>query len=88
MLQFSSPIVGILTLAVALSFALNDPCDGVLILEIVLVSALLGFWQERGAARVIEALLEAVEQRTRVLRDGHSCSSASALKWAELHVAK
>jgi Mg2+-importing ATPase len=68
--QFSSPIVLILIVAAALSFGLNDPSDGVIILVIVLVSGLLGFWQERGAARAIEALLKTVEQRSRLLRDG------------------
>ena len=68
--QFSSPIVVILIIAALLSFALSDATDGVIILVIVLVSGLLGFAQERGAAKAMGALLQAVELQSAVLRDG------------------
>ncbi|MEN9768074.1 MAG: hypothetical protein RLZZ32_2034 [Cyanobacteriota bacterium] len=68
--QFSSPIVVILIIAALLSFALSDATDGVIILVIVLVSGLLGFAQERGAAKAMGALLQAVELQSSVLRDG------------------
>lgn len=70
MRQFSSPIVVILMVAAVLSFALNDATDGAIILFIMLVSGLLGFWQERGAAHTMAALLSSVEMRARVRRDG------------------
>jgi Mg2+-importing ATPase len=76
--QFTSPIVLILSVAAALSFGLGDPSDGVIILAIVLVSGLLGFWQERGASRAIEALLQTVQARAMVLRGGQEESIASA----------
>ena len=69
--QFSSPIVMILIIAALLSFALNDTTDGAIILLIVLVSGLLGFWQERGAAKVMSALLRSVEWQARVRRGGN-----------------
>ena len=68
--QFSSPIVVILIIAALLSFALSDATDGVIILVIVLVSGLLGFAQERGAAKAMGALLQAVELQSSVLREG------------------
>ncbi len=68
--QFTSPIVLILIAAAALSFALRDPTDSAIILGIVLISGLLGFWQERGAATAVEKLLEAVELKATALRDG------------------
>lgn len=68
--QFSSPIVVILIIAALLSFALSDATDGVIILVIVLVSGLLGFAQERGAAKAMGALLQAVELQSSVLRGG------------------
>jgi P-type Mg2+ transporter len=68
--QFGSPIILILLGAALLSFALDSPTDGVIILAIVLVSGLLGFWQENGAARAVEELLAVVELRCNVLRDG------------------
>ena len=45
--QFKSPIILILLVATGLSFFLHDPADAGIILTIVLVSGLLGFWQER-----------------------------------------
>ena len=68
--QLSSPIILILTGAAALSFLLGQPTDGSIILGIVLVSGLLGFWQERGAATAVERLLQTVELKATVLRDG------------------
>jgi Mg2+-importing ATPase len=68
--QFSSPIVLLLLGATVISFFLHDPTDAAIILAIVLVSGLLGFWQERGAAGAVEKLLSLVELKARVLRDG------------------
>ena len=68
--QFSSPIILILMGAATLSFLLGQPTDGSIILGIVLVSGLLGFWQERGAATAVERLLQTVELKATVLRDG------------------
>jgi len=68
--QFTSPIILILIAAACLSFVLRDPTDGAIILGIVLVSGLLGFWQEHAAATAVEKLLETVELKATVLRDG------------------
>ena len=55
--QFKSPIIPALIAAALLSIFLHDPADSAIILAIVLVSGLLGFWQERGAAKAVEGLL-------------------------------
>ncbi|HEY6000845.1 MAG TPA: magnesium-translocating P-type ATPase [bacterium] len=68
--QFKSPIVLILIFAAAISAVLHDPTDSVIILSIVLVSAGLGFWQERGAAGAVAKLLAMVRVNATVLRDG------------------
>jgi P-type Mg2+ transporter len=68
--QFSSPIILILIFASVLSFFLGDIPDAVIILAIVGISGLLGFWQERGAADAMEKLIEIVEVKAAVLRDG------------------
>ena len=44
--------------------------DAVIISAIVLVSGLLGFWQERGAANAIDKLLSIVQIKAEVMRDG------------------
>jgi Mg2+-importing ATPase len=70
--QFKSPIILILIFAAGLSFFLGDHSDGVIILVIVLVSGLLGFWQEHGAASAVARLLVTVQAKAGVLRDGAS----------------
>ena len=75
--QVTSPLVLLLIAAAVLSFALHDPTDGTIILGIVGVSALLGFWQERGAATAVEELLATVAVKASVLRDGRQTEIAA-----------
>ncbi|MFN4875762.1 MAG: magnesium-translocating P-type ATPase [Aphanizomenon sp.] len=70
--QFNSPIILILIFAAILSSFLKDTIDAVIILVIVLASGLLGFWQERGAADAVQKLLEMVEIKASILRDGQA----------------
>jgi len=70
--QFKSPIILILLFAAVLSLFLHDSADAVIILIIVLVSGLLGFWQEKGAANAVEKLLAIVQIKAAVIRDGES----------------
>jgi Mg2+-importing ATPase len=70
--QFKSPLILILVGAAILAFFLHDPTDGLIILGIVIISGLLGFWQERGAVDAVEKLLAIVEVKARVLRDGEA----------------
>lgn len=67
--QFNNPLILILLFAAALSFFLRDPTDASIILIIVLVSGLLGFWQEKGATRAVEKLLSLVAIKVNVMRD-------------------
>ncbi len=68
--QFRSPLVQILVAAAFLSLLLRDRLDAALILAMVSLSALLGFSQERRAARAVESLLAVVQVNATVLRDG------------------
>ena len=68
--QFKSPLILILLFAAGLSFFLHDSADALIILAIVLASGVLGFWQERGAAHAVDALLTVVQTKATVLRDG------------------
>ncbi|MEK0182020.1 HAD-IC family P-type ATPase [Microcoleus anatoxicus] len=70
--QFKSPIILILILAAVLSIFLKDAADAIIIIAIVLISGLLGFWQERGASNAVEKLLALVQVKATVLRDGQS----------------
>lgn len=76
--QFQSPIILILLFATVLSFFLHDEADALIILGIVLVSGLLGFWQEHGAADAVEKLLALVQIQATVLRDGKPVQVPSA----------
>jgi P-type Mg2+ transporter len=68
--QFLSPIIIILVIATILAIALGDTIDSTIILIIIVLSGLLGFWQERSAGRAIAALLATVEIKAGVYRDG------------------
>lgn len=68
--QFNSPIILILLFATGLSFFLHNFVDATIILIIVLVSGLLGFWQEHGATNAVAKLLAIVQIKASILRDG------------------
>lgn len=68
--QFRSPIIIILLFATGLSLVLHDLTDALIILAIVLMSGLLGFWQERGAVNAVQKLLSIVQVMATALRDG------------------
>ncbi len=67
--QFKSPLVYVLVVAVMLSFFLGNIHEGVLILIILLLNALIGFWQELKALSSIKALKKLTESKTEVKRD-------------------
>lgn len=68
--QFKSPLILILLGAAILSFFLNEPVDALIIIAIVLLSGVLGFWQEKRAANAVKALLDIVRTEVQVIRDG------------------
>jgi Mg2+-importing ATPase len=68
--QFKGPLILILIGAAALSFFLHDTTDAAIILAIVLVSGVLGFWQEKGATSAVEKLLGIIQIKAVALRDG------------------
>lgn len=68
--QFKSPISLILIASAVLAYFLADAADGSIILVIVFLSGLLGFWQEASAGNATAKLLAIVKVRGRVWRDG------------------
>ena len=68
--QFRSPIIIILLFSAVLTFLSSDNVDGLIITSIVLLSSLLGFWQEATSARTIEKLLAMIRVRAAVVRGG------------------
>ena len=67
--QFKSPIILLLFFAAVLSAILGDPVDATIITIILLVSGLLGFWQEYSANSAVEKLLAMVSVKADILRD-------------------
>ena len=68
--QFKSPVIWLLFGSAILSFVLEDPTNGLIILFILVASGLLGYWQEWSANDAVARLLEGIETQTTVLRDG------------------
>jgi Mg2+-importing ATPase len=69
--QFKSPVTLLLIIAALLSAGLGDVTDTIIILVIVLISSVLGFWQEKGAADAVRELLKMVQLHCSVLRNGN-----------------
>ena len=67
--QFKSPIILIFIFTSLLSLFLGQLEDAALIITIIIISGILGFWQERGAINAVDKLLEFVQARILVLRD-------------------
>jgi len=65
-----APSSFILLGAAILSYFLADRADAIIICFIVVISSLLGFWQERGAANALAKLLAVVQIKAAVWRDG------------------
>jgi Mg2+-importing ATPase len=68
--QFKSPIIMLLMIAAVLSFFLGEKVDCLIIFIIVMVSGLLGFFQEQGAENAVEGLLSLIQVNCKVIRDG------------------
>ena len=69
--QFKSPIILILLCAIGLSLFLHNLVDASIILTIVVISGLLGFWQEYSASNAVGKLLAIVQIKATVLRGGN-----------------
>lgn len=72
---FWGPIPWMIEIAAVLSAAIQRWEDFAVIFALLLVNALVGFWQEHKASNAIELLKQRLAPKARVLRDG---------KWADL----
>ena len=68
--QFTSPLVIILIAAAVISFLIWEKVDAIIILAVVILNALLGFFQEYKADKAIQSLKEMAWLKAKVLRDG------------------
>ncbi|MFB3765316.1 MAG: magnesium-translocating P-type ATPase [Methanotrichaceae archaeon] len=68
--QFRSPIIILLLFSAILSFYLSQEIQALIIVTILLISGMLGFWQEYTATDAVSRLLALVRVNATVLRDG------------------
>ena len=67
--QFKSPMVYTLVLAASIAFILSEHLNAIAILVIVILNALIGYFQESKAEAAISALKKLSTPKVRVLRD-------------------
>jgi Ca2+-transporting ATPase len=70
--QFKSLLVIVLFVAAILAAAIGDVLDGIVILIVVLINAVLGFSQEFQAEKSLSALKKMLALQAEIRRDGHS----------------
>ena len=67
--QFLSPLIYVLLGAAILSLALSHYMDAAVIIGVLLLNAIIGFLQERQAAKAMESLVRMTAPRAQVRRD-------------------
>src|ERR1035437_6027849 len=68
--QFISPLVLILIVAAAISFYLSQFRDGSILLAIVIVNAIIGFYEEWKSENILASLKSLVVDKCNVIRSG------------------
>ena len=76
--QFKSPVIWLLVGACVVSAVLGEVIDAVAISAIVVLNALIGFFQEHRAERAILALRSMTAPRARVIRGGRAAMIPAA----------
>jgi len=70
LLQFKDVFMIVLLIAAGLSFIIGSISDGVIMLLIAMINAVVGFMQEYKAEKIMESLEKLVQSPSKVYRDG------------------
>jgi P-type Ca2+ transporter type 2C len=70
--QFTNPLVLLLIAASLASFYLKQPKDGLVLLTIVVLNALIGFYQEWKSENILASIKKLVIEKCTVVRNGQS----------------
>ncbi len=70
--QINNPLIWVLLGSGTLAMVLGKMTDGLVVLSVVVINAIIGFVQEFKAGRAIEALSDMVPQNATVIREGKS----------------
>jgi magnesium-transporting ATPase (P-type) len=75
--QINSPLIWVLMASALLAVTVGKLTDGLVVLAVVMLNAVVGFLQEYRATRAIDALRAMVPQDVTALRDAHPMSVAA-----------
>lgn len=76
--QFANPLIFLLLIAGFITTLLKDYTDSVAIFAAAFVNSILGFYQENKAEEALAHLKSYIEERVRVIRDGHESEIEAA----------
>jgi Ca2+-transporting ATPase len=68
--QFKSPLIYILLVSGVIAFVASDFVDGFVVFAVLLLNAIIGFYQEQKAARSLESLRKLLSLKSIVIRNG------------------
>lgn len=68
--QINNPLIWVLMASSLLAVVLGKVTDGLVVLAVVVLNSLIGFFQEAKAGKAIQALVKMIPESTAVLRDG------------------
>ncbi|HEX5153400.1 MAG TPA: magnesium-translocating P-type ATPase [Parafilimonas sp.] len=68
--QYKNPLILLLVFAVILSTVLGEYSESIIILVFLLLTGILGFFQERNASKAVEKLRQLVHNKSTVKRNG------------------